>query len=85
MLPSKTMPEVNRKGHTRVPKAKAKLAHSAEIDETEDDRTPHNVTMRNASFDANVSESPTSSSQIPNPKKVRSLLCRTRFASTLVS
>jgi hypothetical protein len=84
MLPSKTIPEVNRKGHTRIPKVKAKLtaappktkerAHSVETEETEDDNCSRNITMRNVSFNASnasISKSPTSSFQISNPKKVQ--------------
>ena len=85
MLPSKTIPEVNRKGHARTLKAKAKAkttiappknkvrACSVEAEETEDNNSPCNVTARNASFNSGISL--TSSFQVSNPKKVHSLLC----------
>lgn len=88
MLPSKTIPEVNRKGHAHTLKAKAKTttvppknkarARTIEVEETEDDDGPGNITARNASFNASIiSISPESF----HPKKVRSLLCRTQFHS----
>jgi len=83
MLPSKTILEVNRKGHAYILKAKAKIttappknkarACSVEAEETKDNDSPHNVTARNASF--NLGISPTSSFQVSNLKKVHSLLC----------
>lgn len=86
MLPSKTIPEVNRKGHTRILKAKAKTttgppknksrARSIEVEETEDDDTTGIITERNTSFNASIASiSPESF----HPKKVRFLSCRARF------
>src|SRR5258708_30467041 len=81
MLPSKTIPEVNRKGHTCTLKAKVKAspknkaANAIEVEETEDNDTPGN-TARNASFNVSIiSISPESF----HPKKVCSLLCCVRF------
>jgi hypothetical protein len=88
MLPSKTIPKVNRKRHTRTLKAKVKMtmappnnkarARSVEVEETEDDNSsPRNITTRNTTnASSNVSISSTSSFQISHPKKVCSLLCR---------
>jgi hypothetical protein len=88
MLPSKTIPEVNRKRHTHTLKAKAKTttappnnkarARSVEVEETkDDDSSPRNITTRNATnASSNASISSISSFQISHPKKVCSLLCR---------
>jgi hypothetical protein len=77
MLPSKTILEVNRKGHACTLKAKVKApsknkaAHSIEVKETEDNDSPGN-TARNASFNVSIiSISPESF----HSKKVCSLLC----------
>jgi hypothetical protein len=92
MLPSKTIPEVNRKGHTRTLKAKAKMttgprknkarARSIEVEETEDNDTTGNITKRNASFNASITSiSPESF----HPKKVCSLFMLRDFISIRVS
>jgi hypothetical protein len=77
MLPSKTIPEVNRKGYTCMLKVKVKAppknkaAHSIKVEETKDNDSPGN-TVRNASFNASIiSISPESF----HLKKVYSLLC----------
>jgi|SRR5271156_1396086 len=76
MLPSKTIPEVsNKKGHRRIlnPKIKTKptaappskkaRTFSVEVEEIEDEDSPRRTAARNASI------SPTSSFEIPDPKK----------------
>src|SRR6267154_1819394 len=85
MLPSKTIPEANRKRHARTLKAKAKKTgdppknkargHSIETEETEDDDHPRNSTS--ASF--NVSIESITEFQFSHPKKVCSLLCCAQF------
>jgi len=90
MLPSKTIPEVGGKGHTRTLKAKTnsstttapptKKARACSVgvgvgeDEVEDEDSPRNVTTMNASF------SSTSTFQISNTK-VCSLLRHAQFYS----
>ena len=79
MLPSKTIPEVHGKGHTLKPKTKAKTttappkkkarACSVEVEEIEDEDSPRNTAVRNATI------SPTSSFQIPHSTKVCYLSC----------
>ena len=86
MLPSKTIPEVNRKGHTCTLKVKMKMttappkkkarACSIEAEETEDDDGAGNITRRNTSF--NVSTISISTDSF-HAKKVCSLLCCTGF------
>ncbi len=86
MLPSKTIPEVNRKGHACILKVKAKIIMALknkardcfiEVEETEDDNSPRNVTVRHVSL--NVSITLITSFQFSSPKKVCSLLCHTQF------
>src|SRR5712672_1280167 len=82
MLPSKTIPEVNRNAHARKLKAKAKTtmalpkkkatACSIEVEETEDDDSPHNITVRGALFNSSICS-------ISPPKKVCSHLCYAQF------
>ena len=93
MLPSKTIPEVNKKRQARMLKAKAKITrappknktrdHSIEIDETEDDDHPCNGAIGNASL--NVSIESISSFQFSHPKKVSCYYIARDFISIRVS
>ena len=74
MLPSKTIPEVNRKGKGRMLKPKAKVLAAAlprkkakmcsvEVEEVEDEDSTRNILSRNASV-SSITE------DVPNNKKV---------------
>lgn len=85
MLPSKTIPKVNKKRHAHALKAKAKAKmsraplknkakdHSIEIEDTKDDNHPHDSTIGNKSFNTSIESITTF--QFSHPKKVCSLLC----------
>jgi hypothetical protein len=85
MLPSKTVPEVNKKGYTRIQKAKAKMAtappkkktrpSSVQLDQAEDGVGPRNNTLSSASI------SPSSSLQTHTSKTVCPILFYARFYS----